>query len=103
LGFVGRYALTHTGNAAGCSTLTGHTHRIALHEHADVQGNPRFSASFGWLGRIEDIDYMYKAVATREWAHGFGTGVVDSRGRLYTWPHRIHDGRAMVDGYEVAA
>jgi hypothetical protein len=103
LGFVGKYALTHTANSAACSTLTGHTHRIGVSEVADVHGSPRTSSSFGWLGRLEDIDYMYEAVAKREWAHGFGTGLVDSRGRLYTWPHRIHDGRTVVDGYEIAA
>lgn len=103
LGFVGKYALAHTVNSAACSTLTGHTHRIGVTEGADVHGNPRFGASFGWLGRNDEIDYMYEAVAKREWAHGFGTGIVDSRGKLHVYAHRITEGRTVVDGYEIAA
>lgn len=103
LGFVGKYAAMRTGEAAGCSTLTGHTHRIAVCEHADIHGRPMVSASFGWLGDANQVDYMHRSKATREWAHGFGTGIVDSKGKLHVYAHRITEGRTVVDGLEIAA
>jgi hypothetical protein len=103
LGFVGKYATMRSAESAGCSTLTGHTHRISVQHHADAHGRQTVSASFGWLGRFDKIDYMHRAKFTREWSHGFGTGTVDSTGKLHVVAHAITEGRTVVDGYELAA
>lgn len=70
------------------SVLTGHDHRmIYVVENNALGTTPKLSAGFGWLGDVEQVDYMTKAKARASWAQGFGVGYLDSStGYFYTQP-----------------
>ena len=36
-------------------------------------------ASFGWLGDPDKADYMHAIKAKRDWATGFGVGIMDEK------------------------
>lgn len=103
IGFAGKYATVRGGETVGCSILTGHTHRSSVQHFANTHGEQFVSASFGWLGDFDSIDYMHRAKYMREWSHGFGTGVIDSTGKVHVQAHIIRNGRTVVDGRELAA
>lgn len=57
------------------SIITGHTHRLQYVVESNASGDsPRLAASFGWLGDVEQVEYMNLAKARSSWALGFGVG-----------------------------
>jgi hypothetical protein len=57
------------------SVVTGHTHRMQyIVENNALGTSPKDSASFGWLGDCDKIDYMTQARARHDWSLGFGIG-----------------------------
>lgn len=86
---VGALHVTHDVGTAGVgavrkamdtfahSVVTGHSHRLGYVVEGDATGEARVSASFGWGGDIEYVDYMSRARASRDWATAFGIGYLN--------------------------
>lgn len=109
---IGKITFTHDVNAAGRGAIhkaldtyqdcivTGHTHRL---QYA-VEGNAstpdtRVSAAFGWLGDVKQVDYMHRATAQKNWALGFGYGLMDPKtGFMYLTPVPIVRYTCVVNG-----
>lgn len=77
VGSAGRYSVYKCLDTYQHSNITGHTHRLAYIVEGNAKGEYKVSAQFGWLGDVEDIDYMHKASAKKNWALGFGLMHVD--------------------------
>ena len=108
---IGKVFVTHDVGAAGrynaykcldtyqASIVTGHTHRLAYVVEGDAAGGRKVSAQFGWLGDVNQIDWMHKVKARREWTTGFGYGYINPRsGYVYLVPVPIVKGTAVVEG-----
>jgi len=87
----------------GHNLVIGHTHRLATVFEGTVQGGTRVCMNVGWLGDFEAIDYRMKAMARRDWQHGFGYVDFDKDGNGWCVPVPIIDGRCMVGGKKVRA
>jgi predicted phosphodiesterase len=96
---LGRIFLTHDVGASGRnatfkaldtfshSVVTGHAHRLQYIVEGDATGEQRVSAQFGWLGNIDQIDYMHAFNAKKNWSLGFGLGALNPRtGIVYLQP-----------------
>jgi hypothetical protein len=54
---------------------------------------------FGWLGNVDEVDYMHRVKAKKEWSLGFGIGYLDkSTGVVYVQPVPIVNYTAVVEG-----
>lgn len=99
VGSAGRYNVFKALDAFQSSVVTGHTHRLGYVVEGDAVGKCQVSAQFGWLGDFEQVDYMHRINARRNWAHGFGTGIHDTdTGYVYLRPHPIVNYSCEVDG-----
>lgn len=86
------------------SVVTGHSHRLQYVVEGDATGDCRVSALFGWIGDIEQVDYLSRARAARDWAQGFGIGYFNfANGVVHLVPVPIVQGTCVVEGhlYEV--
>lgn len=96
---LGKAHLTHDVGAAGRNAVfrmldtyqhtvvAGHTHRLQYLVEGNALGQPKLAATFGWLGDVEQIDYMHLHKAKKDWALGFGVGTLDPRtGYIYVTP-----------------
>jgi predicted phosphodiesterase len=95
---VGKLHLTHDVGATGRQTafraldvyqhsvLTGHSHRLCYIVEGNAVGEQKLSATFGWLGDVNQIDYMHEAKARKDWALGFGVGTLGPGGLVYVTP-----------------
>lgn len=72
VGSAGRYSVYKCLDTYQHSVMTGHTHRFAFIVEGNAKGESKVSAQFGWLGDVEQIDYMHKITAKKNWALGFG-------------------------------
>lgn len=77
VGTAGRTAVFRALETYQKSVVTGHTHRLAYVVEGSATGECKLSAMFGWGGDVEQVDYMTKAVARKNWALGFGVGWYD--------------------------
>lgn len=107
-GHIGRYAVFRTADTFQHSVVTAHTHRLCYTVEGNATGEHFVSASFGWMGDVEKVDYMHKVKARRDWTLGFGTGLLDNEtGIVYLTPHPIiqRDGAhsVVVDGKKYKA
>lgn len=84
VGHAGVYAGRHTLSACGHNVVFGHTHRGGVVIDGDHTGDRRFSLNVGWLGDVEQVDYMHR-IKTKDWTLGFGHIYTDSRTGL-VWP-----------------
>jgi len=99
VGFVGRAAAHRNLDFAKSSIITAHTHRFGYVVEGDIDGEPHLSASFGWLGDPEQIDYTHRMKALKDSAHGFGLGYHDTTtGYVYITPVPIIKGQCCVEG-----
>lgn len=99
VGSAGRYNVYRALDTFQASIATGHTHRLAYVVEGDATGGRQVSVQFGWLGDFDQVDYMHRVNALRNWALGFGTGVHDTKtGYVYLRPHPIVDYTCEVDG-----
>lgn len=99
VGSSGRYNVYKALDVFQASVVTGHTHRLGYIVEGDALGKCQVSCQFGWLGDVEQVDYMHRINARRNWAHGFGTGVHDpATGYVYLRPHPIVNYSCEVDG-----
>ncbi len=104
VGVAGRTAVTRALDTYQHCVITGHSHRFQLVVEGNALGESKLSASFGWLGDVDQIDYMHEARANKDWALGFGVFRHDpTTGVVYVQPVPIVNSRAMVDGLLVVA
>ncbi len=100
-GIIGRYAVFRTADIFQHPVVFGHTHRFCYIVEGNATGEHFPAASFGWMGDINQIDYMHKVKARRDWTLGFGTGLMGQDGNVYLQAHPIVDGKSVVvDGKE---
>jgi hypothetical protein len=89
-GFIGRYAVYRTADTFQHPIVTAHTHRYCMIVEGNATGEHFPAASFGWMGDVEQVDYMHKVKARRDWTLGFGTGLLDNQtGIVYLQGHPI--------------
>lgn len=108
---IGKLAITHdlgkAGRTAHLKALDDyqnnialfHTHRLGYAIEGDVKGTKHVGTMLGWLGDFDAVDYKLKAMANREWAHGFGVAYHDtSTGVVYVIPVPIVNYTCLVEG-----
>jgi hypothetical protein len=62
-------------------------------------GEAKLSATFGWLGNREKVDYMQRGKVMKDSALGFGVGYVHPRsGCVYLTPVPIVNYTCVVEG-----
>jgi predicted phosphodiesterase len=108
---VGKLNLTHDVGSAGrynafraldtfqAPVVTGHTHRLSYVVEGDATGGSQVSSQFGWLGDVEQIDYLHRVKAMREWTLGFGYGYLEvETGHVHLTPVPIVKHSCVVEG-----
>jgi predicted phosphodiesterase len=95
-GIVGRYAVQRTADAFQHPVVFAHTHRLSYIVEGNATGEHFPAATFGWMGDVEQVDYMHKIRARREWTLGFGTGLMGKDGNVHLTPHPIVNGKSVV-------
>jgi predicted phosphodiesterase len=99
VGSAGRYNVYKALDTFQSPVVTGHTHRLGYVVEGDATGDSQVSAQFGWLGDVEQVDYMHRVKARRDWTLGFGYGYVNPKsGYAYLVPVPIVDYTAVVEG-----
>lgn len=99
VGAAGRNAVFRALDVYGHSVVSGHTHRLAYIVEGTATGECKLSATFGWGGDVEQIDYMNLAKARKDWALGFGAGYLDPRsGYCYLTPLPVVHGTVCFNG-----
>lgn len=98
-GTAGRYAHYKSLDAFQHNVLIGHTHRFGYAVEGNAQGERHVTAMFGWLGDVEEVDYMHRIKAIRDWSLGFGIGYLDPKTQIvYVVPIPIIKNTCLVDG-----
>ncbi len=107
---LGKLRLTHDTGTAGinahrqsmdafqASVAIGHTHRMEMGFKGCADGNPTVAAMFGWLGDIEQVDYLHRIQAMRHWVLGFGVAFQEPNGVMHINPVPIINGTCVVAG-----
>jgi UDP-2,3-diacylglucosamine pyrophosphatase LpxH len=99
VGAAGRNAVFRALDVYGHSVVSGHTHRLAYIVEGTATGECKLSATFGWGGDVEQVDYMCLAKARKDWALGLGIGYLEpSSGFVYLSPVPIVHGTCVVNG-----
>jgi hypothetical protein len=99
VGVFGRNATFKALDTYMHSIVTGHAHRMQYIVEGNAVGEMKLSAQFGWLGDVEKVDYMHRAVAKKNWALGFGVGYLNPQsGIAYLVPVPIVGYTAVVNG-----
>lgn len=95
----GKYSTGQALDTFQHSVVIGHHHSIQYQVKGDAVGQHQVGAQFGWLGDIEQVDYMHKIKVKRNWAPGFGIGHHDlATGYVYLTPIPIVEYTACVEG-----
>ena len=98
-GNAGRYAHYKSLDTFQHNVIIGHTHRIGYAVEGDAQGNRHLTAQLGWLGDVNEIDYMHQVKARKDWSLGFGIGYLDTKtGVVYVVPTPIINGTVLIEG-----
>ena len=98
-GVAGRFAHYKALDTFQHNIIIGHTHRIGYAVEGDAQGQRHLGAMLGWLGDVNEIDYMHQVKARKEWSLGFGTGHMDTKtGVVYVTPVPIINGTVLIEG-----
>lgn len=103
LGKAGKYAHYDAVASFQGNAVIGHTHRIGYAVEGSVRGEAHVGAMFGWLGDINQNDYMYDVRARRDWAHGFGVAYFEPDGCVHLVPVPIVNGKVVIEGKLVKA
>lgn len=86
-GRSGKFAASQSREDFESNAVIGHCHRLQYFITGCAQGIPHVGASFGWLGNPDKADYMHAIKAKRDWATGFGVGLLDEKtGITYLQP-----------------
>lgn len=98
-GVAGRFAHYKALDTFQHNIIIGHTHRIGYAVEGDAQGQRHLGAMLGWLGDVEEIDYMHQVKARKEWSLGFGVGHMATKtGVVYVTPTPIINGTVLIEG-----
>jgi len=98
-GVAGRYAHYKSMDAFQHNIVIGHTHRLGYAVEGNAQGERHVTAMFGWLGDVEQIDYMHRVKAIKDWSLGFGIGYLEPKtGTVYLVPIPIVNYTCVVEG-----
>lgn len=98
-GTAGRYAHYKSLDTFQHNVIIGHTHRLGYCVEGNARGEKHLGAMLGWLGSVEEADYMHRIKADRDWCHGFGLGYLDtSTGVVYVVPVPIINGTVLIEG-----
>lgn len=107
---LGKLHITHDCGKAGqnahldaeatfqSNAIIGHTHMLGYSVRGNMKGEQHVGAMFGWLGDPDQAEYMHRAKALRNWAHGFGIGYLDNEDNVYLVPVPIFNGKCLVEG-----
>lgn len=99
VGTAGRYAHYKSLDTFQHNIVIGHTHRLGYAVEGNARGDRHVTAMFGWLGDVNEIDYMHRVKAVRDWTSGFGIGYLDvSTGVVYLIPVPIIKGTCLIEG-----
>jgi predicted phosphodiesterase len=99
VGSAGRYNAFRALEAFQAPVVTGHTHRMSYVVEGDASGGTQVSTQFGWLGDVEQVDYMHRVQAMKNWTLGFGYGYLNPHsGYVYLVPVPIVKGTCVVEG-----
>lgn len=98
VGRCGKHTASQSLADYGHSIVVGHSHRAATIYGGTVHGERQVAMNVGTLIDISTVDYRHRAMAAREWQHGFG--VIHMTGDGVGWCSfvPILDGRCVVDG-----
>jgi predicted phosphodiesterase len=98
-GNAGRYAHYKSLDTFQHNIVIGHTHRLGYAVEGNAQGERHVAAMFGWLGDVEQVDYMHRVKAIKDWTLGFGIGYLDpSTGVVYLVPVPIVNYTCQIEG-----
>ena len=98
-GVAGRYAHYKAMDTFQHNIIIGHTHRIGYAVEGSATGERHCSAMFGWLGNVEEVDYMHRVKAMKDWSLGFGIGYLDPKTQIvYVVPIPIVKNTCLVEG-----
>ncbi len=104
---LGRLHATHDVGSQGAlavlnayqdNVVSGHDHQMTYVVRGNAKGVAHVSATFGWLGDINRVDYMHKLKVRRNWVLGFGVGYLRPNGFIYLQPVPIVEYSAVVEG-----
>lgn len=108
---LGKLNVTHDTGTAGLyahykaldvyqhNIVINHTHRIGYTVQGSATNDRHVAAMFGWLGDVEQVDYMHKVKARKDWSLGFGIGYLDPKtGNVYLVPIPIVNYTCLVEG-----
>ncbi len=95
----GKYTTTRALDTFQASVVIGHHHALQYVVMGDARGGHQVGAQFGWLGSFDDVDYMHKVKAKRNWAHACGVGWHNTQtGYVYLQPVPFVNGTANFNG-----
>jgi predicted phosphodiesterase len=98
-GNAGRYAHYKSLDTFQHNVIIGHTHRLGYAVEGNAQGERHVTAMLGWLGDVEEIDYMHRVKAVKDWSLGFGIGYLNPEtGTVYVIPVPIINGTVLIEG-----
>lgn len=98
-GVAGKFAHYKALETFQHNVIIGHTHRIGYAVEGNAQGERHVTAQLGWLGNVDDIDYMHKVSAQKAWSHGFGIAYLDkATDNVHVVPVPIVNGSCLVEG-----
>jgi hypothetical protein len=97
-GQAGKYAISRALNTLKVSLSIGHVHRSDEAVAFDPFGNIIRAYCYGWLGSFDGIDYMSRAIAMRDWAHGCGVYWTQPDNTLRIERVKFVNGVAKVEG-----
>lgn len=100
-GYAGKNALRQTLGDMQGNVVTGHTHHFGDIIEGNLRGESHLSASYGWLGSTDEIDYLSKPKVMRDWQNGFGYGYLLPNGNAHMVPVPFIEGAAMFEGQVV--
>lgn len=96
---AGRYSAYRALETFQHPVATAHSHRLSYVVEGNATGEALCSASFGWLGDVDQIDYMSKMAAKKNWALGFGVGYLEKTSEsVYINPIAIVNYTCVVEG-----
>lgn len=108
---LGKLNITHDTGKAGRNAhykalddfqhnvVINHTHRLGYAVEGSADGTRHVCAMFGWLGDVNQVDYMHRINALRAWSLGFGWGYLEPKsGIVYLVPVPLVNYTCMVNG-----
>lgn len=81
VGSAGKYSTYRALEAFQHSVVIGHSHRMCYIVEGNATGESMVAAQFGWLGDVNQIDYLHLINAKKNWMLGFGIGYLKISGK----------------------